>query len=142
MAGKFLSRAFLSLFMDKRAREKFEKLQAVKKGGKKSVAPTSPGPAVAAANTDDGLDILPETLIQRAIDSATAELERKKNLPPDRQALIEQALSIHDHQTKLLDDLPKDQREKLIVMAMHAFGAAADEKKVGAKKPTKKRQKK
>lgn len=141
MAGKFLSRAFLSLFMDKRAREKFEELQAVKKGGQKpAAAPAQTAAAETAA--DDSLDVLPETLIQRAIDAASAELERKKNLPPDRQALIEQALSIHDHQTKLLDDLPKDQREKLIVMAMHAFGAASDEKKAGAKTPTKKRQKK
>lgn len=140
MAGKFLSRAFLSLFMDKRAREKFEELQAAKKGGPK--AESSAQTETAVTPDEDPIDVLPETLIQRAIDAASAELERKKNLPPGRQALIEQALSIHDHQTKLLDDLPKDQREKLIVMAMHAFGAASDEKKTAAKTPTKKRQKK
>ena len=91
---------------------------------------------------DDDLDVLPETLVQQAIESASAELERKKNLPPGRQALIEQALSIHDQKTKLLDDLPEEQREKLVVMAMHAFGSSFDEKAdADAKKPKKKRKK-
>jgi len=135
MAGNFLSRALMSLIMDKNAREKYTALQQAKRGGAKKAATAGPpatGPAAPPpADTDDDgdLDILPETLIRRALDEASAELERKKNLPPGRQALIEEALSVHDHQSKLLDDLPKEQREKLVVMAMHAFGADLDEKK-------------
>ena len=85
------------------------------------------------------LDVLPETLIQQAIDAAADELERKKNIPPDRQALIEQALIIQDQQRKVFDDLPKEQREKLQVMAMHAFGGAMDQKQTGKKNKARKK---
>jgi len=148
MAGNFISRAVLSLFMDKSAREKYTAIQEAKRdarAGKKSKATPEPviEPAVepaAAPNDDDisDLDVLPETLVKQAIDAAAEELERKKNMPPGRQALIEQALTIQDRQRKLLDDLPKEQREKLQLMAMHAFGADMDAKKA-AKKTAKKK---
>ncbi|MFB0951144.1 MAG: hypothetical protein QMB02_00010 [Rhodospirillales bacterium] len=137
MAGNIFSRVLLSIFIDKNARKKLDEIQAAKNCTlKKSIAPAKANKK--SADNDD-LDVLPETLVQQAIDSASAELERKKNLPPGRQALIEQALSIHDQKTKLLDDLPKEQREKLVVMAMHAFGSSFDEKAdADAKKPKKK----
>ena len=102
MAGNFISRAVLSIFMDKAAREKY-------------------------------------TAIQDAIDAASEELERKKNIPPGRQALIEQALTIQDQQRKVFDDLPKEQREKLQVMAMHAFGGEMGAKQTGKKKKARKK---
>jgi hypothetical protein len=119
MAGNFLKRALLSIFIDKNARNKLDALEAVKRG--------EPVPAAKPTATADD-DVLPETLVRQAIDSASAELERKKNLPPGRQALIEQALMIHDDKSKMLDDLPDEQREKLIVMAMHTFGSSFDER--------------
>lgn len=139
MAGKLFSRALMSLFMDKSAREKYDAIQEVKR--RDDAARTGkpmPPPQPAAPDTDD--DILPETLVQKAIDEAAAELDRKKNMPADRRALIEQALAIQDSKRQLLDDLPQEQREKLIVMAMHAFGAEADAR--AAKKPQKKLKKK
>ncbi len=140
MAGNIFSRALLSIFIDKNARKKLDEIQAAKNG--KAVKDNAPAKTSKQPTRDDDLDVLPETLIQQAIDSASAELERKKNLPPGRQALIEQALSIHDQKTKLLDDLPEEQREKLVVMAMHAFGSSFDEKAgADAKKPKKKRKK-
>lgn len=140
MAGNIFSRALLSIFIDKNARKKLDEIQAAKNG--KLDKSNAPAKASKTDTHDDDLDVLPETLVQQAIDSASAELERKKNLPPGRQALIEQALSIHDQKTKLLDDLPEEQREKLVVMAMHAFGSSFDEKAdADAKKPKKKRKK-
>lgn len=139
MAGNIFSRALLSIFIDKNARKKLDEINAAKNS--KSNDPKTPAKA-RKDNQDDELDVLPETLVQQAIESASAELERKKNLPPGRQALIEQALSIHDQKTKLLEDLPEEQREKLVVMAMHAFGSSLDEKaEADAKKPKKKRKK-
>jgi len=139
MAGNIFSRALLSIFIDKNARKKLDEINAAKNG--KSNDPKTPAKA-RQDSQDDDLDVLPETLVQQAIESASAELERKKNLPPGRQALIEQALSIHDQKTKLLEDLPEEQREKLVVMAMHAFGSSFDEKaEADAKKPKKKRKK-
>lgn len=139
MAGKFFSRALMSLFMDKNARDKYDAIQEMKRRDEavKNGRPV-PQPASAAPQADE--DILPETLVRKAIDEAAAELDRKKNLPPDRRALIEQALAIQDSKRQLLDDLPTEQREKLIVMAMHAFGAEADARaaKKSSKTPKKK----
>lgn len=136
MAGKFLKRTLLSIFIDKNARDKLEAIEAAKRGEpiKAPARPVTP--------PDDDLDILPETLVRKAIESAAAELDRKKNLPPGRQALIEHALSIHDEKSKLLDELPDDQREKLIVMAMHTFGSTFDEKMAADAAKTSKKQKK
>jgi hypothetical protein len=136
MAGKFLKRALLSIFIDKSARDKLEAIEAVKKGK------PLPQPSAVPVSDDDDDDVLPETLVRQAIESASAELERKKNLPPGRAALIEQALAIHDSKSKMLDDLPKEQREKLIVMAMHTFGSSFDEKQAADAKQTKKKRKK
>lgn len=119
MAGNIFSRAVMSLFMDKKARQKYEALQDVKERARRGeLSDTPPPPPV----EDDDDDVLPETLVRQAIDAAASELERKKNLPPGREALIEQALSIHDQKRKMIDELPREQREKLAVMAMHAFG--------------------
>jgi len=138
MAGKFLKRALLSIFIDKNARDKLEAIEAVKRG---EPIPTPAAPP-AAADLDDDDDILPETLVRQAIDSASAELDRKKNLPPGRAALIEQALAIHDDKSKLLDDLPDEQKEKLIVMAMQTFGSSFDEKHAAEANQKKKKRKK
>lgn len=124
MAGNIFSRALLSIFMDKSARQKFDAINDAKAGKKKKGAKKSA--ASKTGNSDPADDVLPDTLIQQAIGQAEAELDRKKRLPPDRQALIEQALSIHDQQSQILDDLPKEQREKLMVMALHAFGELDD----------------
>lgn len=131
MAGNIFSRALMSVFMDKKARAKYDAIQKSKKAARsRKAAPMSAPnakPATTAGATDDSVnDVLPETLIHQAIEAASQELERKKNLPPGRQALIEQALSIHDQKTAVLADLPDEQREKLMVMAMHAFGAEVD----------------
>ncbi len=145
MARNIFSRALMSVFMDKKARDKYDAIQETKRqarrkkggAGKKSAAPATAAKAPPPPTEDE--DVLPETLIHRAIEAAGQELERKKNLPPGRQALIEQALSIHDQQSRVLDDLPQEQREKLMVMAMHAFGADMDGKTPAKKKQPKKK---
>ncbi len=153
MAGNIFSRALMSVFMDKKARAKYDAIQESKKAARTRKAapmeapnaqPATRGPDVAG----DDNDVLPETLIHHAIEAAAQELERKKNLPPDRQALIEHALAVHDAKTEVLADLPDAQREKLMVMAMHAFGAevegktAVQGKAKGTSKAATKRQRK
>lgn len=139
MAGNIFSRALLSIFMDKSARQKLDAMNEVKASKKKSRPKKSDPGKQKKSDTSD--DILPESLIQLAVGQAEAELDRKKRLPADRQALIEQALSIHDQQSKILDELPKEQREKLMVMALHAFGELDDTGAVKKPKPAKKRKK-
>lgn len=139
MAGNIFSRALLSVFMDKSARQKLDAINEVKAAKKKpSQKKSAPKPQKSSDPVDD---VLPESLIQQAIGQAEEELDRKKRLPPNRQALIEQALSIHDEQSRILDELPKEQREKLMVMALHAFGELNDKGEPITPKPGKKRKK-
>jgi hypothetical protein len=59
---------------------------------------------------------------QEKLDQAKANLEagnfKKKMAPGDRQALIEQALAVHKVQSKLLDDLDPDIKQRLRTLAM------------------------
>ncbi len=71
-------------------------------------APPSPAASIASA--------------QEKLDQAKANLDSgnfKKGLAPgDRQALIQQALAVHKVQSKLLDDLGEDTKERLRSIAM------------------------
>lgn len=125
--------------MDKSARQKLDAINEVKSGKNKKKSGAIQKSASTPADADD--DVLPETLISQAIGEAERELDRKKRLPADRQALIEQALSIHDQQSKILEELPKEQREKLMVMALHAFGELDDTGAKATPKTGKKRKK-
>lgn len=111
MLKKVFSKAILSVVMDKKARETLEAAQAAK--GAAPAAGQPPRPAS------------PEELrlaARQALEAAEKELAEKPKLNIDRKALILQALAVRKQQTKLLEDLPPDQKEKLQAMAMQAFG--------------------
>jgi len=146
MIKKLFSRALLSMVMDKDARRTLDAMgsddatptPSKKAKGKKAKSKPARPP------NDDMLDDLPATLIQQAVDEA----RREAALPPEggntdgpggpvsaeRQKLIQQAMAVHKKQSKLLDELPPEEREKLTVMAMHAFGDARTEQKKKKKK--------
>jgi len=144
MFKKFFSRALLSVVMDKNARQTLDAMKSPEdaqpapdrgtpaKGKKlKPRPPRPPG--------DDMLDDLPETLIQSAVDAA----RRQAQVPPpnagrpgpggpvsaERQKLLDEAMAVHRKQSKLLDDLPPEQRDKLTAMALTAFGDARAQRK-------------
>ena len=62
------------------------------------------------------------TSAQEKLDQAKANLEagnfKNKLAPGDRQALIEQALAVHKVQSKLLDNLDPDTKQRLRTLAM------------------------
>jgi len=149
MIKKFVSNALLSVVMDKKARAKFNSLQESKRRGKVPAdepnpepdadleiprmvpepksrpdpAPAPPRPPVDTTDED------PAALIRQALESAEAELTRKQNrkqMSPERQALIEQAMAIHRSKSHILDDLDEEQREKLYVMAMQTLNNKSD----------------
>ncbi len=144
MIKKFFSRALLSVVMDKSARQKLDAMQdpdgtsaaplPAKSAKEKKSKPRPPRPP-----DDDMLDGLPESLIQHAVDEA----RREARVPPptsgragpggqvsaERQKLLDEAMAVHRKQSKLLDDLPEEQRERLTVMAMTAFGDAHTKRK-------------
>ena len=68
-------------------------------------------------------------LIRESLDEAERELNNRKTkraANPDRQALIDQAMAIHRAKRHVVDELPAEQREKLMFMALKTLGNADD----------------
>lgn len=109
--------AFMSLFLDKRARES---LKAVKTG--QPAAAQSPAAAsTAASHTSPQAPTHPtQDEINARLDEAV-EARARNAASPDRRALIEQARQIHADKSKMLDDLPEEQQRKLKAMALMAL---------------------
>jgi len=55
------------------------------------------------------------------LDKAKKALAKKASQPMDRQALIERALAIQKAQSKMLDNLPQETRDRLRSLALKAF---------------------
>ena len=143
MIKKFMSKALLSIFMDKKARTTLDKARAEKKQPDASLemkpAKASPETKPSGALSQSEPDPLSEmdydeitALIRDSLDAAEHEViyNKKKALDkkskstanPSRQDLINKALAIHKSQSHIFDDLPEDQRQKLKLIAFQAFG--------------------
>ena len=138
-----MSKALLSIFMDKKARTTLDKARAEKKQPDASLemkpAEASPETKPSRALSQSEPDPLSEmnydeitALIRDSLDAAEHEVinNKKKALDkkfkstanPSRQDLINKALAIHKSQSHIFDDLPEDQRQKLKLIAFQAFG--------------------
>jgi hypothetical protein len=143
MIKKFMSKALLSIFMDKKARTTLDKARAKKKQPEALLemksAEASPETKPSGALSESEPDQLSEmdydeitALIRDSLDAAEHEVinNKKKALDekskstanPSRQDLINKALAIHKSQSHIFDDLPEDQRHKLKLIAFQAFG--------------------
>jgi len=134
MIKNFLSKALLSVVMDKSARDNLKTKQIIKKATRELAAGTpSPlqapveAPSNEPADVDfpDPLDSLSaeETrqLILDSLKAAEEELGAKPEMTNDRQTLIHQALSIHKSQSHILDDISEEQRQKLTFLALQSL---------------------
>ena len=139
MIKKFVSKALLSVVMDKNARDRLE-TQKERKPARKAPPPAPPkAPSVAppqAAETEET-----RQLIMDSLRAAEQELTEKRDLTPDRQALIQQALDLQRTKAHVLDDLSQEDREKLYVVALKSLEAEPETwpstKKARAKKAKK-----
>ncbi|MBL4691704.1 MAG: hypothetical protein JKY92_00015 [Magnetovibrio sp.] len=118
-----LSKAFISLILDKKAREALKN------------RPQAPTPsAKAGPNTalNLGAGRPPEPVHAKPVDTHPspqairdrldqAEQEMEKNRSPERLQLIQSALKIRHEQSKLLEQLSDEQREKLQSLAVKSF---------------------
>lgn len=150
MLKKFVSNALLSVVMDKGARRKLADRQALKSSKQPDVQKTKPVTKAPAAESDeDVLSTITDALAEARAEIASGNgastngTENKQRrfepspsarstLPgkpagktkagsPARDELIKQAMSIHHQKQQVLDDLPEETREKLMVMAMYAM---------------------
>ena len=143
MIKKLVSNALLSIVMDKKAREKYNAVKEAKRLEREdhplpdranasptqlteSTIPTStPGRAPEFSSSPPRADDDdPEALIREALESAELELIEKRNKKPmtsERQALIDQAMAIHNSKSHILDELDPEHREKLTFMALKAL---------------------
>jgi hypothetical protein len=73
----------------------------------------------------DPLDSLsPEDTRQLVLDSLKAaeeDLGAKPELTTERQALIQQALAVHQNKVHILDDISEEQRQKLTFLALQSL---------------------
>ena len=93
---KFVSKALLPLVMDKKARKKLQTMRDTKNDPPPNTTPTDP-PA-------------PPT--------------GKREMTPEREELIRQATAVHRAQSKLLDDLSEEDRERLHDLALRELRRA------------------
>lgn len=140
MIKKFVSDALLSVFMDKQARQNLKAVRDAKAGRapkkeKIASAGNTSGEIAAATDTDPigsmGQDEV-TALIRESLSAAEQEISDKKvkrAANPGRQALIDEALAIHSSKKHIVDDLPEEQRQKLIFMAQQALGEQLKGKK-------------
>ena len=108
MFKKVVSKALLSVVMDKKARSK---LEAAKARAEQAPQAETKTPA------ED-----PRVAARQALEQAEKDLAAKPKLSADRKALILQALAVRKQKTTLLDELGPDQKLKLQAMALEAFG--------------------
>ncbi|WP_132938785.1 hypothetical protein [Varunaivibrio sulfuroxidans] len=112
MMKKTVSNALLSLFMDKSAREKLNRVKTSARTSSTPSLSTPPPPRVPTAPprppaTDDAHAHLDEKLENA-----------KRTLTSDRRALIRSALKIQRDQAKMLNEIDAEDRDRLRAIAL------------------------
>ena len=97
---KFVSKALLPLVMDKKARKKLQALRDSESGSPPDAPPADPQAPPAG----------------------------KKEMTPEREELIRQAMAVHRAKSKILDDLSEEDRQKLYDVALREFRRAQEKK--------------
>lgn len=134
MIKKFVSNALLSVFMDKQARDKLQARNSAKPQLQAHQRPSSDienledemvgGDPLENMSKDDVT-----ALIRESLDEAEREIDNRKakhTANPGRQALIDEAMSIQRSKRHIVEELPPEQREKLMFMALKTLGDPGD----------------
>ncbi|HEY9078942.1 hypothetical protein [Magnetovibrio sp.] len=114
-----IGKAFMSLILDKKAREALEKAASAPKPADRPVAappqPRQPLPEPSQAQIKAQLDAKIDGIQNRVAN------QHAQSGSPTRQQLIQNALRVHAAKQDVLDDLSAEQKLKLQVMAMKAM---------------------
>lgn len=129
---KFVSKALLSMVMDKSAREKLEAHREAKEKMK------GDAPAADPAKADAGKSAAPGASAQLAAQRS----DRPREMTDERRRIIKEALEIQNKKSEIFDQLDDGAKAKLLITAVKAMGLTPAEvertlrpKKAGAKGP-------
>ena len=141
MIKNLVSKALLSLVMDRNARDALENRKKIKKAVKTIAAakgdPAAPPDMAASGLAGDTAET--RALIEASIEAAEQEFKTKPAPTPERQALINEALNVQRSKAHVFDDLTQEQREKLYVVALKSLKPDRDAKvRLGASRYLKK----
>ena len=134
MIKKIISKALLTMFMDKKARKTLHALQIEKKMSTVTIK-VETDIALSQSEHDPLSDMDHDkitALIRESLDTAEKEVTDKKNksinkntksaVSKSRKDLIENALIIFKSKSHIIDELPAEQQEKLKLLAFQVFG--------------------
>ncbi len=125
MFKKLVSKALLSVVMDKSARDNLETKKKIKQDGKAEAPPTPfEVPPTAEPDPNPMSTMSPEETRQLIVDSLKAaeeELGLKPEMTSEREVLIEEAMAVHRSKIHILDDISEEQRQKLYVLALKSL---------------------
>jgi hypothetical protein len=126
MFKKLISKALLSVVMDKNARDNLEFKKKIKQATQALAAENAASiqPAQPAPPPDPTSGLTHEETRQLIVDSlksAEDELGAKPKMTEGRQALIHQALEIRKSKEHVLDSLSEEQRRKLSILALQTL---------------------
>lgn len=126
---KFVSKALLSVVMDKSAREKLEAARAAKARAQGNGEAAAKTPSGTPAKTPSETPAAPPPMGRESLAPAVAMAAKKGPRPmtPERQALIREALAVQRSQSHILDNLSDDAKAKLLIAAIKAFHIPPDE---------------
>ncbi len=110
MLKKFVSKALLSVVMDKKARDRLDTVRNAKKPASREQHIETMQNTFRQALTPEG---------KKKIESLRGTID--KVMTPERQELIRGAMKIHRAKMKILDDLSDEDKKKLYVAAVKAF---------------------
>ena len=134
MIKKFMSKALLTIFMDKKARST---LHAIRKAKDTPKAPSKVDPKISVHPADakmlnDMSNNEITDLIRESLETAKKEVvDEEKNTTTkssksinnqSREDLLENALNIFKSKSYIIDELPIEQRKKLKLLALKVFG--------------------
>jgi hypothetical protein len=137
MIKKFMSKALLSVFMDKKARKI---LHAVRTAKEMPTTSSKVNPLVDLSQSQSQSESDPlsymdndkiTALIRESLDKAEKEVidtqksplnkTTKSAVSQSRLDLIDNALTIHKSKSHIIDELPAEQRERLKLLAFQLF---------------------
>lgn len=120
---KFVSKALLSVVMDKTAREKLEAHREAKEKLKAAGAEAKEAPKTADTAAAKGLASPPTPF-----ETTPAKPDnRPREMTDERRRIIKEALAIQRQKSEIFDQLDDDAKAKLLIAAVKAMGISPAE---------------